>query len=265
MNSAFYGFLELPVGIRVIIVLGIILVLYSIFGGLLYNLLSIIPFILHKLVYGLYLLIEIPISVLHKSFGGICSDIAQSIAFGFSKICSLFNKFYNVLHKPKTIYKKQAFFIYLIFTTYFLMPIILDLQLNIFTLWQKSYIMYETKLVSFIESTSLLYKPLEVQVSSVNSTIPNKEKATTVDDYILPFSSIRALTEDDLKGLTKEELRLARNEIYARNGRQFREEELKTYFDSKAWYQNRTKLPLGTEPIISMLEDSNAVFIRKHE
>ena len=55
-------------------------------------------------------------------------------------------------------------------------------------------------------------------------------------NYILPDSASSYLTEADLAGLTKEELRLARNEIYARHGRIFKDADLNAYFMSKSWY-----------------------------
>ncbi|WP_304406491.1 YARHG domain-containing protein, partial [uncultured Clostridium sp.] len=39
--------------------------------------------------------------------------------------------------------------------------------------------------------------------------------------FIIPDSSIRYLSEDDLRGLNKDQLEIARNEIYARHGYQF--------------------------------------------
>ena len=46
------------------------------------------------------------------------------------------------------------------------------------------------------------------------------------------------LTEETLisKGLTKEQLGLARNEIFARHGRMFDTAEIQQYFDSRSWY-----------------------------
>ncbi len=60
------------------------------------------------------------------------------------------------------------------------------------------------------------------------------------NDYILPDSSTRYLTNQELhtSGLTSDELALARNEIYARHGRQFNNEGYQAWFDSKTWYQN---------------------------
>ncbi len=47
----------------------------------------------------------------------------------------------------------------------------------------------------------------------------------------------RLITEQMLKGLSLHELRLLRNEIYARHGRQFRAPWLQQYFWSQPWYE----------------------------
>ncbi len=47
----------------------------------------------------------------------------------------------------------------------------------------------------------------------------------------------RLITEQMLKGLSLHELRLLRNEIYARHGRQFRAAWLQQYFFSQPWYE----------------------------
>ena len=59
---------------------------------------------------------------------------------------------------------------------------------------------------------------------------------TTSQEYILPESSTRYLTKDELVGLTAEQCRIARNEIYARHGRMFKDEGLQNYFGSFDWY-----------------------------
>lgn len=84
--------------------------------------------------------------------------------------------------------------------------------------------------------------------------------------YILPDSSDRELTEEDLQGLSKEQLRLARNEIYARHGRIFQDETLKTYFEAQDWYVGSI-LPedFSDTEILTDLELDNANFILQHE
>lgn len=56
------------------------------------------------------------------------------------------------------------------------------------------------------------------------------------EDYIFADSNSRYLTEDEIYALSKEEMRIARNEIYARHGRIFDDEGLSEHFNSKSWY-----------------------------
>lgn len=55
-------------------------------------------------------------------------------------------------------------------------------------------------------------------------------------DYLLPYSGTRLITNSDIKGMSKYDLALARNEIYARHGRKFQTAEYSAYFSGKAWY-----------------------------
>ena len=57
-----------------------------------------------------------------------------------------------------------------------------------------------------------------------------------VSAYILPQSAERRLTEADLEGLSHQQLCLARNEIYARHGRRFKNKDIAAYFAEKDWY-----------------------------
>lgn len=60
--------------------------------------------------------------------------------------------------------------------------------------------------------------------------------STTNQDYILPESNSRFYSETEINALDEHDLFIARNEIYARHGRMFKNEELKNYFASKSWY-----------------------------
>lgn len=57
------------------------------------------------------------------------------------------------------------------------------------------------------------------------------------EDYIILDSNSRYITDEDLTSLSDYEILLARNEIYARHGRIFVNEDLNNYFRSKSWYQ----------------------------
>ena len=81
-------------------------------------------------------------------------------------------------------------------------------------------------------------------------------------DYILSFSNSRKITRDDLVGLTDWQLKVARNEIYARHGRDFVHQDLSCYFNKLKWYEID---PEYSESKLSSLEISNAVFILNYE
>lgn len=78
----------------------------------------------------------------------------------------------------------------------------------------------------------------ETEITEETKDDPSEETSEnkTEGDYVLPDSDVKYLSEDDLKDLTPEELRIARNEIMARHGRKFDDPALAAYFESKDWY-----------------------------
>ena len=85
------------------------------------------------------------------------------------------------------------------------------------------------------------------------------------EDYILPMSAERLLTDADVAGIINDEqkLRLATNEIYARHGRKFDTEFIQQYFDSKSWYTGLYD-PVTFDNTIQMsdIENKNAEYLR---
>lgn len=86
------------------------------------------------------------------------------------------------------------------------------------------------------------------------------------EDYIIPDSDKRLLTEDDVKGLTLQEINYAKNEIYARHGRKFDSEELQNYFNSKSWYKGTISPKNFTNgEYLSDIENKNTAFLSEME
>jgi hypothetical protein len=90
-------------------------------------------------------------------------------------------------------------------------------------------------------------------------------------DYMISDSDVRTVTAADLSGMSLAELRIARNEIFARHGRQFKDSTLNQWFYSKTWYLNLgTKYAPDTFDSLSpspltKLEIDNANFIKDYE
>ena len=116
------------------------------------------------------------------------------------------------------------------------------------------------------------------EASEKTSEVINKEDTTGNEDmgtdgavgeedaeYILPESASRLLTEADLANLTQEDLRIARNEIYARHGRKFLDEGLQGYFNGKSWYNGTIEPDDFKEDMLSEIERTNEDTIVNYE
>lgn len=84
-------------------------------------------------------------------------------------------------------------------------------------------------------------------------------------DYILPESNSRYYDSYELSELSKGELRLARNEIYARHGRMFETEDLNQYFSSQPWYTGYLSADEFDESVFNGYEKANLELIKSVE
>ena len=83
--------------------------------------------------------------------------------------------------------------------------------------------------------------------------------------YVIYDSDLRLLSDDDLYGFTKEELRIARNEIMARHGRKFSSEDLTSYFNGCSWYNPVYDPDSFNTSMLSDIENANINFIKSFE
>lgn len=79
---------------------------------------------------------------------------------------------------------------------------------------------------------------------------------------IYPHASLRSLTYDDISNLSQYQLRIMRNEIYARHSYIFQNNELHNYFSAQSWYTPRYNY---VTDMLSDLEKSNIEFIKQFE
>ena len=81
---------------------------------------------------------------------------------------------------------------------------------------------------------------------------------------VYPESSLRELSVNELLGYSKSQLRLMRNEIYARHGRKFESPDLINYFNSQSWY---TPLFSDNEVqyMLTNIEKKNIITIQQAE
>lgn len=83
--------------------------------------------------------------------------------------------------------------------------------------------------------------------------------------YILEDSDTRYVTEDEVASLSPEEVRLAKNEIYARHGRIFDSEDLREYFESQSWYHGEIEPEDFDESVLNDYERANIDLLVSYE
>jgi hypothetical protein len=94
------------------------------------------------------------------------------------------------------------------------------------------------------------------------SSSSNLAKKTISTDYVIADSNSRVISESELVNLTPWELKVARNEIYARHGRPFVHKDLQCYFATKSWYQIDNSF---IESVLSSTETKNIATIQAYE
>ncbi len=134
--------------------------------------------------------------------------------------------------------------------------------------WYRASDKYDSKKLTAIERKNL----------NTLSTAEKKQRRVALLPGDMELFENKSITEQMLHGLSLHELRLLRNEVYARHGRMFRAEWLQMYFYNQPWYtpnedfkdetlsgsdklnvetivrfENRIHQELGTKPIARAL------------
>lgn len=112
--------------------------------------------------------------------------------------------------------------------------------------------------------------PQEVQTSTNKQTYSNQENnidnstadynTTTVGKF--PEGSNALLGYDDVKDKSLYELKIMRNEIFARHGYIFKTNDMRKYFNNQSWY---TPLYDNVDNKLTTIERQNIKFIKQYE
>ena len=94
----------------------------------------------------------------------------------------------------------------------------------------------------------------------VQGTTPTSDHNTTPGRF--PQASERLLTVSDLQNLSKNDLKIMRNEIFARHGYIFQTDEMKTYFKYQDWYRPRYS---DVNSMLTSIEQKNIELIKRYE
>lgn len=101
-----------------------------------------------------------------------------------------------------------------------------------------------------------------------SQTTEDSQTVQNTEDYIFPNSSSVLLTDAEVSGISKDQLRIGRNEILARHGRRFNDKALQQYFDSKSWYNGAIspdEFDANLDSRLNDVERANIEIIKKYE
>jgi hypothetical protein len=95
------------------------------------------------------------------------------------------------------------------------------------------------------------------------STSKNKEgESAKSEEAEIVFRVSEKYTAESAKQLDSSELRVKRNEIFARYGYKFKSEELSTYFSSKEWYEPKYD---NVDSLLTELDKQNVKILLNEE
>ncbi|MGG9970786.1 YARHG domain-containing protein [Ferruginibacter sp. SUN002] len=100
------------------------------------------------------------------------------------------------------------------------------------------------------------------QLKAKQFSLSRKSFVYSKDVGIYPQASQRLLKDDDVNNLTKWELEVMRNEIFARHGYCFKKKNLRETFEDRDWYVPHTT---DVKNLLSDTEIKNVTLIKKYE
>lgn len=112
---------------------------------------------------------------------------------------------------------------------------------------------------------NVLIEYVDNEVSSITyMKLSEEERKAILDElYIFPNSDSAYLTEEDVRALDLEKLRIAKNEIFARHGYIFKDETLKSYFETKSWYEGKIQSDDFKTSVFNEFENKNLELIKR--
>ena len=118
------------------------------------------------------------------------------------------------------------------------------------------------KIIFIMCASLLLWNAICLGYSSLFTANASENSS---EQYLIPGSELRYITEAELAGMTPQILRYARNEIFAKHGRIFNSQELSGYFNLMPWYKGTIPANQFDESVFNDFERKNINLIAEKE
>ena len=106
--------------------------------------------------------------------------------------------------------------------------------------------------------SSVQPSPAPVQESSQVSLIQRQKNIFSYSSYEDAYTAYQLvsnyLTEDDLYGMTKDDIQLLVNTIFAKHGYIFKTNEIQRFFESQYWYNSITNKTRSSDAVVARIQ-----------
>src|SRR5262245_29221179 len=102
-----------------------------------------------------------------------------------------------------------------------------------------------TAIAGFITAVTVLIGALNQVGYFDNKENPIPKTSSNFQSVETKILRGEALEQSDIKSLSKADLRMLRNTVYARHGRSFETPEIQHYFNDRSWYTPRSTFSNG--------------------
>ena len=106
---------------------------------------------------------------------------------------------------------------------------------------------------------------LEISYQALTEEELKEVKEELAQQFVFPDSANKYLSEDEIRKVDVDKMNIGRNEIYARHGYIFTDEEMKQYFENQQWYRERVTADQFKEDVFNSFEKKNIELIKKVE
>lgn len=142
----------LPFWLRVVFILFLLIVLFwLVLGKLVLKMLSFIPFLLRKICWLFYLILEMPTAMLHKKYGSIFGKIDNALSHAGEKVDIAVYSWYKSWHFHNKIHVGKLIFVYGLCVAYVVLPSYLNTNNNLLCFGEKTYLHYEEQFFNWVE------------------------------------------------------------------------------------------------------------------
>lgn len=158
-------YLSVPFGVRAAFwILLFSIVVGSFLGRAILWILSAVPFLVRKVFRGCYLLVEVPISALHKKWGKIYTKMDYHLLNVGEKIDCVMECWYDSWHHCKKMQFGKFLVMYGLCTVFVLAPYYLKINNSVLAFGRTIYFCYEDWIISQLEK-------IDLENSSVQSSL----------------------------------------------------------------------------------------------